>query len=132
MLEASELGKDHPIEVATHGAVIRIEKTGSYRIDADTPATLSVYDGEAKVQIGATSQQIKNGRELLLVTDAKPQKLEKKSPDQLYAWSKMRSKEEAADSNTSARPAPTSSSSDHGFGDVNVPPGWRHGPDNVP
>lgn len=127
MLEASELRKDHPIEVATHGAVIRIEKTGLYRIDADSPAALSVYDGEAKVQIGATSQQIKKGHELLLANDAKPQKLEKKSPDPLYAWSKVRSKEEGASRNASARPAPDSSN-DHGFGDVNTLPGFQRRP----
>lgn len=128
MIEAAQLTKDADIEVVSRGAVIRIEKPGLYRIKADMPSAVSVFDGKAQVQIGAASQQVIKGCELLLTTGSKPQKINK-APDELYAWSKMRLKEEAAGNADSgdARSASPSSSSGNGLGNV-ASPGWRHGP----
>lgn len=131
MVEAAEVVKDNNIEAINHGAVIRIEKSGLYRINADTPPTVSVFDGKAQVQIGTISQQVKKNRELILAAGSKPQKFDKKTPDELYAWSNVRSEYEAGASYASARTAAASFSGGGGLGTglgyaSGFGPGWYY------
>ncbi len=127
MVEAAQVVKDNNIEVISHGAVIRIEKDGLYRINADMPPTVSVFEGEAQVQIGTSSQQVKKDRELILAAGSKPQKFNKKTPDELYAWSNVRSEYEAGASYASARTAAASFSGGSGFGYASgFGPGWYY------
>ncbi len=116
MIEAAQVVKDNNIEAINHGAVIRIEKAGLYRINGDNPPTVSVFDGKADVQIGERKEQLGKGRELVLSSGFKPEKFDKKREDDLYAWSNVRSEYEAGASYASARTAAASYSGGGGLG----------------
>jgi hypothetical protein len=127
MVEAAQVVKDNNIEVISHGAVIRIDKAGLYRINGDTPPSVSVFDGRAQVRMGDASQQVKKDHELILAAGSKPQKFDKKTPDELYAWSNVRSEYEAGASYASARTAAASYSGDSGLGFASgTGPGWYY------
>lgn len=129
MVEAAQVVKDNDITAIDHGAVIRIEKPGLYRIEAGTPPSVSVYDGKADVQIGASNQQVKKGRELVLSAGLKPQKFDKKREDDLYAWSNVRSEYEAGASYASARTAAAAAGANGGFAygfGGGFGPGWYY------
>ena len=129
MIEAAQVVKDNNIQVISHGAVIRIEKPGLYRINGDTPPTVSVFDGKAQVQMGSANQTVKKNRQLVLAAGSKPQKFDKKAEDDLYAWSNVRSEYEAGASYASARTAATSYSGGLGLGyagGFGAGPGWYY------
>jgi len=129
MIEAAQVVKDNNIQVISHGAVIRIEKAGLYRINGDTPPTVSVFDGKAQVQMGSANQTVKKNRQLVLAAGSKPQKFDKKAEDDLYAWSNVRSEYEAGASYASARTAAASYSGGLGLGyagGFGAGPGWYY------
>ena len=129
MIEAAQVVKDNNIEAINHGAVIRIEKAGLYRVNAENPPTVSVFDGKADVRIGGAKQQVKKGRELILAAGSKPVKFDKKKGDDLYAWSNVRSEYEAGASYASARTAAAAGFANgglgYGFGGA-FGPGWYY------
>lgn len=131
MIEAAEVVKDSNLAVVDHGAVITIEKRGLYRINADTPPTVSVFDGKASVHIGGQKPQtVKKGRELVLAANTKPEKFDrKKDRGELYAWSKVRSEYEARASYASAQSAAAAGFAQGGLGygfGAAAGPGWYY------
>ncbi|HZU25474.1 MAG TPA: hypothetical protein VFA04_08120 [Bryobacteraceae bacterium] len=92
LLEVSMLMKENDLQIADAGAVTTIQKNGLYRFTADANPTVSVIDGKADVREGDRTVKVKKDHQLLLTAaNAKPQKFDKASEDDLYAWSKLRS-----------------------------------------
>jgi hypothetical protein len=92
LLEVTMLMKENHLQVADAGTETTVVKDGLYRFVADNNPSVSVIKGEAEVLKGDRNVKVKNDHELLLAQATnKPQKFDKASEDDLYAWSKLRS-----------------------------------------
>jgi hypothetical protein len=89
ILECADLPKDAQLVFSLKGATISILKDGVYRLDG-APASLRVYDGEARVTEGGQSQTVRGGRMLALEGVSAPEKFDSKTGDALYRWAKRR------------------------------------------
>lgn len=104
MLEVGELLPDNAIAVTFRGAQVALAKSGLYRFDAaGDPATLRVYDGDAKVTTGAgETMSVGRGHELAFGgAKLEAKGFDTKSTDELYRWSGRRD-EYIAEANISA------------------------------
>ena len=101
-LEVDMLARENRIAVGDAGANVEIQKKGLYSLNAN-PAQVAVYDGEAQVQAGDRTVEVKKGRELAIAPTLamKPQKFDRDQGDALYSWSKLRSQYES-EANASA------------------------------
>jgi len=92
LLEATMLLKGNDIQIADAGTETTIQKNGLYRFTADASPAVSVIDGKAEVREGDRKSEVKKDHQLQLnAANVKPQKFDKASEDDLYAWSKLRS-----------------------------------------
>lgn len=127
ILEADGLLKENHVTVLDHGATVSIEKNGLYRFTADDPPTTAVLDGKAEVLNGTQRVDLGKGHETILAENLKPKKFNTKQPDDLYAWSNVRSEYDAAASYRSASTASLNSYGG-GWGDYGflggLGPGW--------
>ncbi len=115
MLELDQLLPDNQILVVSQGASIQMLKPGLYRFTAGPGASAATITGKAVVSLGEKRASIGNDREVLLEPGLPQKKFDKKQPDELYAWSNVRSEYEAAASLQSARSMPVDNSSANGF-----------------
>jgi hypothetical protein len=92
LLEVTMLLKENHIQIADAGSVTTVQKDGLYRFTANANPAVSVIDGKADVRVGDRNIEVKKDRQLqLTAANLKPQKFDKASEDDLYAWSKVRS-----------------------------------------
>ena len=124
MIEAAGLLKDNNIEVINHGASITMEKNGLYRFRADNPPTAAVLEGKADVRLGDRKLSLGKDRQTELSESLKAEKFDPKQPDELYAWSNVRSQYSAAASYSAANSAIASSFDAWGGYAGSYTPGW--------
>jgi hypothetical protein len=96
MVEVAGLVKDDTVQVTDHGGSVTIERDGLYRITADGSPKVAVLDGKALVNYGSREVNLSKGHEIILSDMLKPEKFDTKQPDDLYAWSNIRSEYESA------------------------------------
>ena len=116
MLEAAGLLKDNNVIILDRGATVKIEKNGLYRFVASDPPTVAVLDGKAEVAFNGHTVQLGKDHETTLDAALKSEKFDKKRPDELYAWSNVRSEYNAASSYQTARNVATTSDPWWSFG----------------
>ncbi len=126
-VEVDEIHDQNNIQIVDAGVATRLEKTGYYEFNANTP-TARVFQGKAEVEVGETkTATIKNHHELALVGLANQQPGAKVKPadfdaragqDELYNWSSLRSQYLAEANNQIA--------GEYGYGGYN--PGWYWDP----
>jgi hypothetical protein len=98
MVEAAGLVKDNDIKILDHEGVVKIEKDGLYRFSAEPPPTAAVLEGKAEVSFGGQRIDLGKGHETVIGAVLKAEKFDVKKPDDLYAWSNIRSQYDAASS----------------------------------
>lgn len=103
-LESADLAKGQAITVSYKTALIGVDKKGLYRIDAD-PASLSVYDGEARVVRGGQIETVKRSHRLALDGLAVAEKFDNKTGDALFRWARRRAEYLAVANVSAARQA---------------------------
>lgn len=126
MVEAAGLTKDNDVQVLVHDGVVRLEKDGLYRVVAGDRPTAAVIEGKAEVAFGGQKIELGKDRETALVTPLKAEKFDTKQPDDLYAWSNVRTQYDAAASYQSAKTVSLDNSGawgGYGFGNWYTP-GW--------
>jgi len=97
MLEAAGSPKETNLSVDLNATITRIDKAGLYDFNAN-PAIVRVIAGEATVDRGGSHLKLKDGHEVLLASAwLKAQSFDEEGmqADPLYAWSSMRSQDEA-------------------------------------
>jgi hypothetical protein len=124
MIEAAGLLKDNNIEVINHGASITLEKNGLYRFRADNQPTAAVLEGKAEVRLGDRKLNLSKNRQTVLSESLKAEKFDPKQPDELYAWSNVRSQYQAAASYSAANSAIASNYGAWGGYAGSYTPGW--------
>lgn len=96
MLEVDQLNDGTKVAIEMHGATAEIQKRGLYDFNMDQQA-IKVLDGKATVTDAGGSVSIGRGHEVQLASaqPLKPRDFDQKAVrnDQLFAWSKARSKE---------------------------------------
>jgi hypothetical protein len=120
LVEVGELLADNAITLQSHDAQIAVLKKGLYRIDANDPARLRVYEGEARVTSGSQTITARRGQEVKFDTALEARGFDTKSTDAFYRWSARRA-EYVAEANVSA----AKSVSDRGSGYSGS--GYAHG-----
>jgi FecR protein len=92
MVEADQVEKENHIAVVDHGANTWIEKHGVYEFNAANPM-VAVYDGKAQVREDDRTRDVGKGEEVALTQNPKlkTRDFNRKTEDDLYAWSKLRS-----------------------------------------
>jgi hypothetical protein len=110
MIEADDIVKDSQVTVLDQGGSVLIDRNGLYRFTAGDSAKVAVLEGKANVLNGDRKTQIGKGREVLLAdAGLKAKKFDAKAPDELYAWSNVRSEYNAASSYQAAQDVNASS-----------------------
>jgi hypothetical protein len=109
MIEADNLLPDNDVRIVSQGATIQLLKPGLYRFTAGPSASAAAISGKAEVSLNDKKVELGTGHEVLLDAGLPKKKFDKKQPDDLYAWSNVRSQYEAAASLQSARSMPVDS-----------------------
>jgi hypothetical protein len=105
IVEVAELFKDNNLSVMMNGASTRLDKEGLYAFNAGTQM-VRVFDGEATVQQGGRTKNLKKEHELALNGAWNSEHFDPKAQatqDPLYAWSNLRSEYVAEASMQSAQ-----------------------------
>jgi hypothetical protein len=121
-VEVDEIYKENNLQVMDAGVTTRLQKTGYYQFDANSPAVL-VFKGKADVELaGGRTKEIKGNHEAALVNDVTSLKSngieENRDQDGLYNWSRLRS-EYLAEANQQLAPE---------YGGAGYAPGWYWDP----
>ena len=110
MIEADDIVKDSQVTVLDHGNSVLIDRNGLYRFTAGDSAAVAVLEGKVNVLSGDRKTEIGKGHEILLAEGGlKAKKFDSKAPDELYAWSNVRSEYNAASSYQAAQDVNASS-----------------------
>jgi hypothetical protein len=96
MMEVDQYVKDSHLTVSLRGGLADIEKNGLYRFMADGEPSVAVIDGKAEVSFGEKHASVGKGHEALLSDDLKTRGFDKDRPDELFAWSNIRSQYNAS------------------------------------
>lgn len=103
MVEVDQKMKQASLNVLQRGANISLLKEGLYKFDADE-GKVQVIDGKASVSDNGQSKEIGKGKEIVLNGGPlKAEKFDRKSEDDLYRWSDVRSGYLAQANEASAR-----------------------------
>src|ERR1700733_11246240 len=105
IVEVAELFPDNNLRVMMNGAAIRLQKQGLYAFNASSQM-VQVFDGQAAVQQGDRTKDLKGGDQMALNGVWKVTHFDIKSQaaqDPLYAWSNLRSEYVAQASMQSAQ-----------------------------
>jgi hypothetical protein len=125
LVEVGELLEHNAISFDSSGTHMELAKKGLFRIDA-SPASLRVYEGQARVTAGSESLIARKGHQIDLdsakLADAR---FETKDTDAFYRWSSRRAEYVAAANVISARVA---SNSDYSSSFTNNPGAWSWNP----
>lgn len=102
MVEADQVLEGNHLVISDRGVDTQVLKSGLYKFTTD-PAQLAVYDGKAQVFVDEKTVEVGKGKQFTLVQSAalKPQSFDRKTTDQLYQWSDVRS-EYVAEANQSS------------------------------
>jgi hypothetical protein len=125
MLEVAQLVKDNDIQLLDHGASLRVEKTGLYKVTAGDSPTAAVLDGKAELNYGDRKVELGKGHEAVISADLKTDKFNTKKEDDLYAWSNVRSEYDAGASYAAAKNITVNN---YGYGAFGYPFGGLYGP----
>jgi hypothetical protein len=104
VVESADLAKGQAVTFTYGTTSIGLEKKGLYRIDS-APASLSVYDGEARVISGGQVEAVKHGRRLDLNGLGVAEKFDTKTGDALFRWARRRAEYLAVANISAARQA---------------------------
>ncbi|HTW67255.1 MAG TPA: hypothetical protein VME17_21695 [Bryobacteraceae bacterium] len=115
MVECDDVPKDNSIETVYKGNVVRFEKQGLYRIDAE-PARLRVYEGEAVVTDASGNLTVRSGKATNLDGVLQAENFDRKNTDSLYNWSDRRAAYVAKANVVSASTASNGSGGYGGYG----------------
>lgn len=125
LVEVGELLEHNAISFEASGVRMELTKKGLYRIDA-SPATLQVYEGQARVTSGSENLTARKGHRIDLGSaKLADTKFETKETDAFYRWSSRRAEYVAAANVISAR---VSSNSSYSSGFTNNPGAWSWNP----
>jgi len=105
IVEVGELLQNNAITVKFHNAEIALLKKGLYRVDSGDPASLLVYEGEARVTSGSDTMVARRGRAVELGTVLQARNFDTKQTDAFYRWSARRDEYVAQANITSAKTA---------------------------
>ncbi len=103
ILEAIGLVRGSEVQIDCGGATITITTNGLYRIRAGPTPTAGVFDGALEVTRGTQTIKLRKGHETALSGHLQSEHMDMNQPDELYAWSNVRSQYEAAAAYESAR-----------------------------
>ena len=120
IVEADDILKDNSVAIVYKDYIVNLRKRGLYRFDSD-PAQLRVYDGDAEVQMGEKSVELKDGKMLSFAGDMAVAKFDSKEGDSLYRWTRRRA-EYVSMANVSSAKALRDSS----YGISSSTWGWHH------
>jgi hypothetical protein len=125
LVEVGELLEHNAISFEASGARMELAKKGLFRIDA-SPASLRVYEGQARVTSGSENLTARKGHQIDLASaKLADTKFETKDTDAFYRWSSRRAEYVAAANVISAR---VTSNSDYRSGFTNNPGAWSWNP----
>lgn len=124
MIEVAQLVKDNNIQILDHGAFVKLDKTGIYRLTADAAPTAAVIEGKADLSFGDKHVELDRGREVIIAGNLKPEKFDTKREDDLYAWSNVRSEYDAGASYAAAKSIVVNNYGGFGYGGFGYGPGW--------
>ncbi|HEX4810550.1 MAG TPA: hypothetical protein VH325_16550 [Bryobacteraceae bacterium] len=102
MVEIDQTVKGNQVEIADAGASITLKNTGVYKITAQPEPAVAVYAGKAYVEVNGRSKEAGKGHKIILAANLLEQRFDTKAPDELYAWSNVRSQYDASASYASA------------------------------
>jgi hypothetical protein len=89
IVEADDILKDNAVAIVYKDYIVSLRKKGLYRFESD-PAQVRVYDGEALVQLGEKSIEVKDGKMLSFGGDMAVAKFDNKEGDSLFRWTRRR------------------------------------------
>lgn len=93
-IEVDDLMKENDLQIVDAGVTTRLQKTGYYEFDANSPQVM-VFKGEAQADLAnGRDKEIKGDHELLLAENGKDHYghiQEKTRNDDLFNWSRLRS-----------------------------------------
>jgi len=125
LVEVGELLEHNAIAFEASGVHMELAKKGLFRIDA-TPASLRVYEGQARVTSGVESLIARKGHQIDLdAAKLADTKFDAKDTDAFYRWSSRRAEYIAAANVISAR---VTSNSDYSSSFTNNPGAWSWNP----
>jgi hypothetical protein len=125
LVEVGELLEHNAISFEASGAHMELAKKGLFRIDA-SPASLRVYEGQARVSSGSENLMVRKGHQIDLgAAKLADTKFDTKETDAFYRWSSRRAEYVAAANVISAR---VTSNSSYGSGFTNNPGAWSWNP----
>ncbi len=102
MIEADDILKDNRVTVIDAGNTVVVERSGLYKFSAGDAPKVAVLEGKLDIYNGDRKTEVGKGHEFLL-GKAKAEKFDAKKEDDLYAWSNVRSKYDAASSYQAAK-----------------------------
>jgi len=125
LVEVGELLEHNAIAFEASGVHMELAKKGLFRIDA-SPASLRVYEGQARVALGSESLTARKGHQIDL-DSAKlaDSRFDAKETDAFYRWSSRRAEYVAAANVISAR---VTSNSSYSSGFSSNPGAWSWNP----
>jgi hypothetical protein len=125
LVEVGELLEHNAISFETSGVHMDLAKRGLFRIDA-SPASLRVYEGQARVTSGSENLTARKGHQINLDTaKLADTKFDVKETDAFYRWSSRRAEYVAAANVISAR---VTSNSNYSSGFTSNPGAWSWNP----
>ena len=125
LVEVGELLEHNAITFEASGVHMELAKKGLFRIDA-SPASLRVYEGQARVSSGSENVTARKGHQIDLASaKLADSKFDAKETDAFYRWSSRRAEYVAAANVISAR---VTSNSSYASGFTNNPGAWSWNP----
>lgn len=125
LIEVGELLEHNAISFEASGRHVELAKKGLYRINA-SPASLQVYEGQARVSSGSESLTARKGHQIDLdAAKLADTRFEAKDTDAFYRWSSRRAEYVAAANVISAR---VTSNSDYSSSFTSNPGTWSWNP----
>ena len=126
IVEVIQIVKGNQVRIVDAGASITLRNSGVYRITTQPEPAVSVYAGKAEADLNGFNKEAKKGHEILLTANLPEQRFDTKAPDELYAWSNVRSEYDAGASYAAASAlSPTNNGGPGGgYYPPNYTPGW--------
>ncbi len=125
LVEVGELLEHNAIAFEASGVHMELAKKGLFRIDAN-PASLRVYEGQARVTAGSESLVARKDHQINFdAAKLADTKFDAKDTDAFYRWSSRRAEYVAAANVISAR---VTSNSDYGSSFTSNPGAWSWNP----
>jgi hypothetical protein len=91
VLEVGEVMKGNSVQLLVGGTTVEVTKSCLIRVDAGSPASIRVYDGEVNIVNGAETIRLKEGKQALLSTVPTIEKFAKNDSDAFLRWVSRRS-----------------------------------------